>query len=385
VLFLDMKSSMPLGFEIMPTENHICVASALRRSIMLLKFKPRILYFDNGRAFKNKIFNKQPVNTGELPGLFARLNIEVMNAESYHGQSKTIEPWWRNIAELERMMSSYSGINIDNKPAYLMRNEKLHKSVHERLTDGLAPSMEEVYQFFISFFRSWEQRPHQSGVYAGRTPAEIFNESMEIVSAQPDFESRQIQPRELDLLMLNETMRTTQRERIRLFGREYEHPNLYGLRKKLVVKYDFLNHSEILVYTQDNELVCVAKRVDVVHPAARLIGSHNDVLKLESELENKRTNMALTTAQYREYANGESYVSQRRLETQIQPAINMLPKAQPVDDQEEQLLIEQKNKALQLAAGTSNAARKNTPSPSIWSDMGEDASPEDYIINREAQ
>ena len=54
VLFFDMKSSMPCGWEIMPTENTASISSALRRSIIRLGKVPKIVYLDSGRAFKGQ-------------------------------------------------------------------------------------------------------------------------------------------------------------------------------------------------------------------------------------------------------------------------------------------------------------------------------------------
>ena len=54
--FLDWKSTALVGYEIMMTENTQCIASALRNAILNLGVIPKVVYQDNGKAFKAKYF-----------------------------------------------------------------------------------------------------------------------------------------------------------------------------------------------------------------------------------------------------------------------------------------------------------------------------------------
>ena len=45
-----------VGYEIMLEENTQCIASALRNAIINLDMVPKIIYQDNGRAFRAKYF-----------------------------------------------------------------------------------------------------------------------------------------------------------------------------------------------------------------------------------------------------------------------------------------------------------------------------------------
>lgn len=54
--FLDWKSTALVGYEIMMSENTQCIASALRNSILNLGIIPKVVYQDNGKAFKAKYF-----------------------------------------------------------------------------------------------------------------------------------------------------------------------------------------------------------------------------------------------------------------------------------------------------------------------------------------
>ena len=77
--FLDWKSTALVGYEIMLEENTQCIASALRNAIINLDMIPKIVYQDNGRAFRAKYFTDDK-GFGELGfyGLYAKLGIETV-------------------------------------------------------------------------------------------------------------------------------------------------------------------------------------------------------------------------------------------------------------------------------------------------------------------
>ena len=129
--FLDWKSTALVGYEIMLEENVQCIASALRNAIINLDMIPKIVYQDNGRAFRAKYFSDDK-GFGELGfyGLYAKLGIETVFAKPYNARAKVIERFFKEFQEgFEKLLPSYVGSSIDNKPAYLLRNEKLHNPI----------------------------------------------------------------------------------------------------------------------------------------------------------------------------------------------------------------------------------------------------------------
>ncbi len=138
--FLDWKSTALVGYEIMLEENTQCIASALRNAIINLDMIPKIVYQDNGRAFRAKYFTDDKGFT-ELgfQGLYSKLGIETVFARPYNARAKVIERFFKEFQEgFEKLLPSYIGSSIQNKPAYMMRNEKLHKSWHnEGLVGGV--------------------------------------------------------------------------------------------------------------------------------------------------------------------------------------------------------------------------------------------------------
>lgn len=310
IMFFDFKSSMPLGWEIMPTENVLTIASALRRTILLLGrffdsdgYVPKIAYLDNGRAFRAKYFRGiRDFKDSIVPGLFGKLGIETMYATPYHGQSKTIERWFKTLGELERRLPAYTGTNIDGKPAMLMRNEKLHQRLFDNTpieVDSLAATLEE-------YVKEYAEQPHQDGQYKGLCPAEVFMHSVNKIKAEPErLKGRLISKQELNYLMLSDETRTITKNGIRFRGNYYyneEMPRIIGSR--VMVKYDIWDDKDIIVLDEKERYLFSASKDDVrYHPAARLLGSDEDVVLLQEALRKKQQMKNETVAVFRDIVN----------------------------------------------------------------------------------
>jgi putative transposase len=294
LMFYDFKSDMPLGWEIMPTENILTIASALRRTIMLLGkffaaegYVPRIAYLDNGRAFRAKYFRGiKDFKDTILPGLFGKLKIETMYATPYHGQSKTIERWFKTLGELERKLTAYTGTNIAGKPAMLMRNEKLHR----RLFDNTPITIETLAYNLEEYIRQYAETTHQDGQYKGFSPAEIFMESVNRIKSSGKHTERVISKNELIYLMLSDETRTIGKNGIRFRGNYYwneEMPRIIG--SKVVIKYDIWDDKEIIIIDEKNRFLFKAQKEEIRHhPAARLLGSEEDIKLLTEALAEKQ-------------------------------------------------------------------------------------------------
>ena len=279
VLFFDMKSSMPCGWEIMPTENTASISVALRRSIIRLGMKPKIVYLDNGRAFKGHYFTGTDFEQTELPGLYGRLGINLIIAKAYHGQSKTIERFFKTFGELERMAPSFVGTSIETKPAHLNRGEKLHRSINEKTIGGFVPSLIDSHRAIAAWFDVYAARPQGPNSHmAGLCPQELFD-----AGRGPG-----VDPDALRILMMKKEERKIYGRGVKVYdkGDWYYHPALYGRNHKVYVRYDLQERDSVLIYDQRNdEFICEAARADKVHPAASILGSEADVAALSQQLE----------------------------------------------------------------------------------------------------
>ena len=261
--FLDWKSTALVGYEIMLEENTQCIASALRNSIINLDMIPKVVYQDNGRAFRAKYFNDDR-GFSELGfnGLYSKLGIETVFARPYNARAKVIERFFKEFQEgFEKLLPSYVGSAIQNKPAYLMRNEKLHKQLHN---NDFVPTLEETIKMIDMWlnFKNSQPCPNEPN----KTIAEVLESR----------KSQNIDINLLDDLMLAAEAKTIQRNGIRFLNCDYFDERLYGFKSKVLIKYNLFDLTSIKVYTTKGEYLCTAGRVTETHPMAKLLGSVTD-------------------------------------------------------------------------------------------------------------
>lgn len=259
VMWYDMASNCPLGWEIMPTENTQSIASAFRRACISLGKYPRIAYLDNGRAFRSKYFNGTKFEQTGISGLFQELGVQTIFAWPYHGQSKTVERFFGTLHQLEQWVPSYVGNCIDNKPPRLHRGETMHRKAYEG-TGGRPLTMTETHVAVARWIDRYINRP-QRGHLDGRCPAEVF-----IAGSGPGVDEGKLRH-----LMMVKEMRKVSREGIKLFGERYYAPELYSRTHAVQIRYDMHDMSCIHVY-RDGEFICTAPKVAKVHPAANILG-----------------------------------------------------------------------------------------------------------------
>ncbi|MEM5788403.1 MAG: transposase family protein, partial [Syntrophobacteraceae bacterium] len=173
VMFFDWASRMPAGWQIMPTENTVVIQAALRNAIINLGKVPQVVYLDNGRAFKAKVFTQTDPDLSELSGLYARLGIATQFSQPYNARAKIIERFFETLNEqFERLISSYTGASIGDKPAWRSRNEKFHKAQHLKRTGGWIPDIREA-AWLVSLYIQWYGQQEHSGIHFQK-PAEVL-------------------------------------------------------------------------------------------------------------------------------------------------------------------------------------------------------------------
>ncbi|WP_169701606.1 Mu transposase C-terminal domain-containing protein [Desulfobulbus propionicus] len=307
ILFYDMASNMPLGWEIMPTENTAAISSALRRAVLRLGKYPRVVYLDNGRAFKARFFKgSQNFDEAGYAGLYERMGCQTIYAWPYHGQSKTVERFFGSFAELERLVPGYTGTSIEHKPPRMLRGEKLHRTIHEQQFGSRCLSLEEAHTLIAFWFDEYAKRP-QRGHLNGRNPMEVFVEG----------KGPGVDKTELIWLMMSLEIKTIHRNGITFRGQNYYHPALYGRRHKVSIRYDLQDTSSIWVLDQQGELICEATPVEKVHPAAAQLGNEGDKEKLRQHIALKKNQEKQASASARSLLKDEILPEHRRQMAEI--------------------------------------------------------------------
>lgn len=272
--FLDWKSTALVGYEIMLEENTQCIASALRNAIINLDMIPKIVYQDNGRAFRAKYFTDDK-GFGELGfyGLYAKLGIETVFARPYNARSKVIERFFKEFQEgFEKLMPSYVGSSIINKPAYLKRNEKFHSNLH----NDYIPTIEETIKMIDMWLKFKNSQPCTNAP------------NMTIAEVLENRKKQNINKTLLDDLMLATEVKTIQRNGVRFLNCDYFDERLYGLRGKVLVKYNLFNLTSVKVFTPKGEYLCTAERVTETHPMAKILGTVEDLEDYKQKIQKQQ-------------------------------------------------------------------------------------------------
>lgn len=289
--FLDWKSTALVGYEIMLEENTQCIASALRNAIINLDMIPKVVYQDNGRAFRAKYFTDDKGFT-ELgfQGLYSKLGIETVFARPYNARAKVIERFFKEFQEgFEKLLPSYVGSSVNNKPAYMMRNERLHKSWHNEYI----PTIEETIKMIDIWLSFKNSQP------CPNVPDKTISE---VLSGR---KRQNIDINQLDDLMLATEVKTIQRNGIRFLNCDYFDERLYGFKSKVLIKYNLFDLKSIKVFTPKGEYLCTAERVTETHPMAKLLGTVKDYEDYKQKIVKQRQLRKKTINSVKQYLSNE--------------------------------------------------------------------------------
>lgn len=279
VMFFDWASRMPAGWQIMPTESTVVIQAALRNALLNLGKLPQIVYLDNGRAFKAKVFTDTDPDLTELSGLYARLGIATQFSQPYNARAKVIERFFLTLNEqFERLMASYCGASIEDKPAWRARNEKFHRAQHLKRTGGWVPDIREA-AWLLNLYIQWYGEQEHSGIH-WQKPAEMLSRGRR--------EGQPIDAAELGEQMLWAKAATPRRCRVTLFNIDYESDCLHGYGERIVCKYDCSDLSRVWFYALAGEYLGEGAPVQALNPVARLLGDQVGLDRVQAENERQR-------------------------------------------------------------------------------------------------
>lgn len=250
----------------MMTENTQCIASALRNAILNLGLIPKVVYQDNGKAFKSKYFQHSDFEEDGFNGVYANLGIHSVFVKPYNARAKVIERFFLEFQEeFEKLMPSYIGTSIENRPAWMNRNEKLHLQIHQKQTDGKIPTVQEVIKYIDCWLEYHNSKP---------CPNDRSKSIQEVLNS---VQRQDINKSALDYLMMKTEGRTINKHGITFLNMHYRSEAILGLRDKIYIRYSLFDLSKVYVYSAKGEFLCVANRVQKVHPMARILGTVKDM------------------------------------------------------------------------------------------------------------
>ena len=275
--FLDWKSTALVGYEIMMTENTQCIASALRNAIINLGMIPKVVYQDNGKAFKSKYFQNCDFDEEGFNGVYANLGIHSVFAKPYNARAKVIERFFLEFQEeFEKMMPSYIGTSIEDKPAWLKRGEDLHRKMHQANTKGYIPTVQAAIKYINCWIKYHNSKPCPN------------NEQITIKECLNTVQKQNIDKNILNDLMMKTEVRTINRGEVTFLGLHFRNDFLIDLREKVFIRYSLFDLTKVYVYSVKGEFLCIAKQVEKVHPMANHLGTVKDMEEFKQQIQKQK-------------------------------------------------------------------------------------------------
>lgn len=313
VVYYDWASRMPVGCDLNLTENSQVIMSAFRNGGLVCGYLPKVVYQDNGRAFRAKIFTANPEKHDleeELAGLFYRAGSRPVWAIPYNARAKNVERFFLTVQNnFERLLPSWRGANPMQKPATLKRNEKWIAKLHQREALTI-DEFKAAFSYWV--YEMYGKTPHKG--LKGRTPLEVFEQGNKQIDP-----SRRIAVSELNYLMRTIDKRKISNKGVNLFGLFFWHEELIKhVGQEAYVQYDIMNLDHgVLVYSAGKQkFICQAEQQQKIHPMYIL---SDDPVKSKLELEKQVS-------------------QQRRLEKQTRKGVERL--LEQVTDNSHEIAIE---------------------------------------------
>ena len=301
IVFIDMKTRKIVGWEITPTENSAAVVDALSYGIFS-NGKPRFIYVDNGKAFKNKWILGSLMDERNHSGMLYRLGIDVQYAKVKHPQSKGIvESFWRFVKEdFSKDVDSYCGIDKGKSPEEV--NQKLKKLV----LNNRILTMQELYDAFGGWVVRYNNTHEHSGIDK-MTPQQKWDSCNTGEHASP---INYVSAKDLMLATLYRDEREVQRN-----GVLYNNWNYYPennditlvkkyLGKKVEIGIDRHDLTRLFVFDKNTgSLICIAKRETKMSPRARdaeTMIDYKEYQKLEKKINDATKNIEMAKVDLQE-------------------------------------------------------------------------------------
>lgn len=205
-------------------------------------------------------------------------------------EQKSLKDFLKNFRRgLKKLLPSYIGSNISNKLAYMMRNEKLHKSWHV----DYIPTVEETIKMIDMWlsFKNSQSCPNVSN----KSIAEVL-EGRNCQNINPD---------SLDDLMLATEVKTIQRNGVRFLGCDYFDERLYGFKGKVLIRYNLFDLRSVKVFTTKGEYLCTAEIVTETHPMAKILGDVKDFEDYKYKIVKQRQLRKKTINSIKQYLRNE--------------------------------------------------------------------------------
>ena len=152
-------------------------------------------------------------------------------------------------------------------------------------------------------------------------------------------EKQHINIKILNTLMMKTECRTITKHGITFLNMHYRSEAILGLREQVFIRYSLFDLSKIFVYSSKGEFLCVAKRVQKVHPMANVLGTVKDMEEYKQQYKKQQQIKNRLVKQIKKnFTSDELQVLEIEQEQsiEIEPIIEEKPKRERVKTPREQ-------------------------------------------------
>ncbi len=202
---------------------------------------PRECYFDNGKDYRSKYFNR------DYPAsLVNQLNLNIIYATKYHGQAKTVERFFGTLeSRFGKRFETYAGQDARKRPECMRVPE-------EKIVE-LAPTMDEFRSLFADYIKEYNQTPSRGQDMGGKCPDQVYAENLTTRHVLHDKEA-------LRLLCGNSDERVVGKNGVSFMNNSYFNEILLSyIGERVTVVYDPDNIDKMGIFSMDMKAISTAQ------------------------------------------------------------------------------------------------------------------------------
>ena len=240
-VFYDARSNKVISFILRDKSADSTVIKECLKNGITTNGVPKELYFDNGKDYREKSFNK------DFPAaLVNRLGIKMIYATPYHGQAKTVERWFRTLEDrFCKFFITYLGRDAKQRP------ERMKKTFKE--LEDIAPDIEDFKTKLAGYIEEYNNTSSKGRDMDKKTPNEVYFENLE-----SKIELRDL--KDLDIICGTFEIRSVGKNGIQYENRQYYSEELIQYQgEKVYINYSPNNLDELNIFTMDMKYICLAK------------------------------------------------------------------------------------------------------------------------------
>lgn len=240
-VFFDARSNKVISFILRDKSADATVIKQCLRIGMEEYGVPNELYFDNGKDYREKSFNKDfPVS------LTNQLGIGMIYATVYHGQAKTVERYFGTMEDrFCKFIPTYLGKDAKQRPENM-------KVALAKLAD-IAPDIDYFTELLKNYIDEYNNTPSEGINMDNKCPNQVYYENLSTKKVVKDTKI-------LKLLCGSFDERIVQKNGVQYQNRSYFSSELMCHDgEKVIINYDPYNLDELNIFDMDMRAICVAK------------------------------------------------------------------------------------------------------------------------------